>query len=965
MFRSFDGQVSSKPKVDLRGRSRVEESREQVLERTRQERKRRQQQKLEQKSALQVQAFWRGRHAAKQLREAVRSSWLQNYCKGGKITDREAGLLSSPLYRDLCFFCRPENSADVELLVGACKLLTAHRDANGRALCCDVEQTHLSGKILLLRAKQVAFMCVQALVSHSSELQAVLHDKRQQSGPGSAACVASTAISTIEMLTDEQTWLPLGSSEAAAKAACTVPTNMLAQFLCIPLLWKRYPALKPLQAAIWQQAVKALHELGSDKQGQLDVPSSAVQFVRVAGWLMSVIPLQRLFDADDIMIDDEDMLHLSVQEPLASSLAAQIQCLAEAATLKPLISILLPVTPASAAAASLDAKNGRSPDASGVWKLLELLSAMLDMPALRQNTLIVLAVHAELVPRLWYSYLKAMHGASAWEPSRDEACDPGWMLPLVVFARTYSTFLSTFGDDYMYRLQKPLPLAELNQPGKTGGLVSLLKFALWQVLWAETSPASHGWTGRAAALRAKLKEAVGTLLGQLYNRNCRVQFAPPQAFQAEDLPPARFHTEVKVAAASVGGLMEAKHTRVWSILTHAPFLVPFEERARVFQTVISSDRLERREMGIYGSQSFTMIHRSSVFQDGFEKLNLPGEALRGRVRIQYMDTFGEIEAGVDGGGLFKDFMENLIKEGFDPRVGLFKATPDQKLYPNPAAATVEPNAFALFEFMGKMVGKALYEGILLEVPLAGFFLKKLLRRGCDLNDLPSLDAELYRSLLFLRDYDGDVEDLALTFTVTDSDFGTNREVELLPGSRERAVTNGNRLEYIHRVANFRLNVQIKRATDAFRKGLEDVIAREWITMFNEAELQALIGGGDHQGLDLEDMKQHVNYAGGYDTDHPVIMEFWRAMQEFTPEQQKAFLRFVTSCSRPPLLGFQYLDPKLCIQMAGSVQDEAAQERLPSASTCINLLKLPPYRSATVIRDKLLYAVRNVAGFDLS
>ena len=43
-----------------------------------------------------------------------------------------------------------------------------------------------------------------------------------------------------------------------------------------------------------------------DKQGQLDVPSSAVQFVTVAGWLMSVIPLQRLFDADDNMVDDED-----------------------------------------------------------------------------------------------------------------------------------------------------------------------------------------------------------------------------------------------------------------------------------------------------------------------------------------------------------------------------------------------------------------------------------------------------------------------------------------------------------------------------------------------------------------------------------------------------------------------------------------------------------------------------------
>lgn len=40
-------------------------------------------------------------------------------------------------------------------------------------------------------------------------------------------------------------------------------------------------------------------------------------------------------------------------------------------------------------------------------------------------------------------------------------------------------------------------------------------------------------------------------------------------------------------------------------------------------------------------------------------------------------------------------------------------------------------------------------------------------------------------------------------------------------------------------------------------------------------LQALIGGGDHQGLDLEDMKQHVNYAGGYEANHPVILEFWR------------------------------------------------------------------------------------------
>ncbi len=44
-----------------------------------------------------------------------------------------------------------------------------------------------------------------------------------------------------------------------------------------------------------------------------------------------------------------------------------------------------------------------------------------------------------------------------------------------------------------------------------------------------------------------------------------------------------------------------------------------------------------------------------------------------------------------------------------------------------------------------------------------------------MNDLPTLDAELYRSLMFLRDYDGDAADLALTFSIVDDDLGTNHE----------------------------------------------------------------------------------------------------------------------------------------------------------------------------------------------
>ncbi|PKU37419.1 ubiquitin-protein ligase hypothetical protein [Limosa lapponica baueri] len=44
--------------------------------------------------------------------------------------------------------------------------------------------------------------------------------------------------------------------------------------------------------------------------------------------------------------------------------------------------------------------------------------------------------------------------------------------------------------------------------------------------------------------------------------------------------------------------------------------------------------------------------------------------------------------------------------------------------------------------------------------------------------------------------------------------------------------------------------------------------------------------------------------GGYTADHPVIKIFWRVVESFTDEEKRKLLKFVTSCSRPPLLGFK-------------------------------------------------------------
>lgn len=80
-----------------------------------------------------------------------------------------------------------------------------------------------------------------------------------------------------------------------------------------------------------------------------------------------------------------------------------------------------------------------------------------------------------------------------------------------------------------------------------------------------------------------------------------------------------------------------------------------------------------------------------------------------------------------------------------------------------------------------MVGKALYEGVLLNVAFAPFFITRLQGRPATFDDLATYDAQLHRSLLQVKQYEGDVSDLGLTFEVEQDVFGRTEQQELLPG----------------------------------------------------------------------------------------------------------------------------------------------------------------------------------------
>jgi len=109
------------------------------------------------------------------------------------------------------------------------------------------------------------------------------------------------------------------------------------------------------------------------------------------------------------------------------------------------------------------------------------------------------------------------------------------------------------------------------------------------------------------------------------------------------------------------------------------------------------------------------------------------------------------------------------------------------------------------------------------------------------------------------------------------------------------------------------------------------------------------------------MKKHTKYMS-YKASDKTVKLFWEFVEKGMSEDDRSkLLKFVTSCPRQPLMGFKQLQPAFTI----SRMDGAGDDKLPTASTCFNILRLPPYSSKAVLQDRLLYAIRSNAGFELA
>jgi hypothetical protein len=230
------------------------------------------------------------------------------------------------------------------------------------------------------------------------------------------------------------------------------------------------------------------------------------------------------------------------------------------------------------------------------------------------------------------------------------------------------------------------------------------------------------------------------------------------------------------------------------------------------------------------------------------------------------------EDGLDYGGLSREFFFLLSHEMFNPFYCLFEysAHDNYTLQINPHSG-INPEHLGYFKFIGRVVGLAIFHRRFLDAFFIGAFYKMILKKKVNLLDMEGVDAEFHRTLSWAMD--NDITDVIYsTFSVEDERFGEKVTVELKPGGKDIEVTNENKREYVELITEWRIQKRVEEQFNAFVTGFHELIPADLVNVFDERELELLIGG--IADIDVDDWKKHTDYRGYTESD-VVVQNFWK------------------------------------------------------------------------------------------
>ncbi|XWS08452.1 hypothetical protein CRYUN_Cryun40dG0003700 [Craigia yunnanensis] len=691
----FSGDPTNRKRVDLGGRSSKERDRQKLLEQTQLERNRRLWLRQQNSAALKdsgllwdricyigyvawlsstfrfffcawirddLQKYFRGRKVVETEHAKVREQFYRTYGNQCQNVDRHCFGPDSEFLRQLIFFINARNTNDFSVLVATCRLLQHFvrdsGDAVGLFTGMDYSSNH---SLVAYRLKRLSFAYIQAIHQNRNQLR----DQLLMTPEESSASTTILLEALVLLLDPKLPW-------ACKTVGYLMQRNVFSLFREVILTVKENINARGFFGKI--SALEHVLALMISHVGQspcicsnVDPQWSFSSKILTIPFLWQLFPyLKEVFASQSLTQYYTNQMVLCVQNH-ANVLPADISN--EFPGYACLLGNILET--AGAALSQPDCSFEMATDLAAVTTfLLEALppikSSSRESSAVGEDDMII---GDEIVEIVLDDNL---------EQQISNAIDSRFLLQLTnMLFGGISTVCGSHNDlmirrhmlmivdnEEFYEQEKPLSLKDVSC------LIVILRQALWQLLWV--NPSAHPSSGKSIsntyahkrhpveAIQNRVCTVASELLSQLQDWNNRQQFTPPCDFNADGV------NDYFISQAVMEG------TKAHDILKQAPFLIPFTSRVKIFTSQLASVRQRQGAHGVF-TRNRLRIRRDHILEDAYNQMRaLSEEDLRGLIRVTFVNEFGVEEAGIDGGGIFKDFMKNITRAAFDVEYGLFK-----------------------------------------------------------------------------------------------------------------------------------------------------------------------------------------------------------------------------------------------------------------------------------------------------
>ena len=361
------------------------------------------------------------------------------------------------------------------------------------------------------------------------------------------------------------------------------------------------------------------------------------------------------------------------------------------------------------------------------------------------------------------------------------------------------------------------------------------------------------------------------------------------------------------------------------------------------------------------------LNRNNMLSESMEQINKVN--LHKEVKINFIG-----EVSYDAGGIMREWFTTIFQTLEGEKLKLFVVSDANEFsyIINPFLSHKKDN-FDYFTFIGKLIVKALFDNITVNICFNKLIYKMILQEKITYDDLVFIDSPLYSSLRNLKEThlfdnpkenESTIKDLELYYGLEMKDiYNHMHSLELQPNGRKTPLLDLD--DFIKKRIDFMIGMY-EPFIKIIRETIFSFIPKETIITFTSDEFELILNGRPF--IDVEEWKIFTEYKVPYSATHYIILWFWEIVSELSQKELSNLLLFSTGSGRVPLGGFEVLESNrgnIARFTIESIAYNKGCKNFIKAHTCFNRLDIPLYENKEELAEALKFITNNeILGFGI-